>query len=233
MRFRLLDMFCGAGGAAMGYHRAGFDIVGVDHKPQPRFPFDFVRADALEYCRRHGAEFDAIHTSPPCQAYSSLRRLPRTKSNHPRLIAPTRARVVRTGKPYVIENVCGSPLHKPLLLCGTMFGLGVGNGELRRHRLFESNVSLRCDLQCCHRAKAGSRTIGVYGNHGGRRFTVGIWGHSGGQSHRDWTPRVTADEGRAAMGIDWMVWRELTQAIPPAYTEFIGKQLIAALERRP
>ena len=232
----LYDLFCGAGGSSHGYQLAGFRVIGVDIKSQPRYRGDdFIRMDALEFLRDyqngHFEEAAAFAASPPCQAYSSLRRMPGTKQNHPQLIDPTRAALLLSGKPYVIENVCGSPLVNPIMLCGTMFGLGVGAGELRRHRLFESNVALKCTMKCDHRAGSRKRTVGVYGNHGGRHFTAGVWGHTGGTSHRDWTPRITADEGRAAMDIDWMTWAELTQAIPPAYTTFVGKQLMVALGR--
>lgn len=134
---RLLDLFCGAGGAAMGYHRAGFEVVGVDIKPQPRFPFEFHQGDALEFCERHGHEFDAIHASPPCQAFTSLRNSWNAKT-HPNLLPQTRELLYRCGRRFVIENVPGAPLVNPFLLCGTMFRLGCEGAELRRHRYFES-----------------------------------------------------------------------------------------------
>lgn len=129
---RLLDLFCGAGGAAMGYHRAGFEVVGVDLKPQKHYPFEFHQADALEFLAEHGREFDVIHASPPCQAHTSLKNL--HDKDYPELIEPTRRLLEKTGLPYIIENVVGAPLRNPILLCGSSFGLRV-----RRHRLFESN----------------------------------------------------------------------------------------------
>jgi len=217
----LLDLFCGAGGASVGYHRAGFDVVGVDHKPQPRYPFTFIQADALETLRSIGDRFDAIHASPPCQAYTSMRSMPNTKGEYPDLVDAVRYALEQAKLPYVIENVAGAPLRSPTLLCGTMFGLGTEEFELRRHRWFECSFLL-LTKPCRHQR----RCMGVYGNHGGRRRVAGIYGHAGGRSKRgNWTKRISAAEGCAAMGIDWMVWRELAQAIPPTYTQYIGNQL--------
>lgn len=224
---RLLDLFCGAGGAAEGYHRAGFDrILGIDLADQGRYPFNFYRADALEVLDnlRDFGEFDAIHASPPCQAYSVLRRA-NPGTEYPDLIAPVRDRLERSGLPWIIENVPGSPLRDPIVLCGSMFGLGAGDRQLRRHRLFESNLCLLAP-ECDHRGEA----IGVYGGGAVGRYT---FDHGG---RRDYYQRRggyqgTMAEKREAMGISWMVQREISQAIPPAYTEFVGRQLIAALER--
>lgn len=227
---RLLDLFCGAGGAGMGYHRAGFEVVGVDIRPMPRYPFEFHQADALEYLAEHGAEFDAIHASPPCQAFSDLRHMPNAKE-HPNLIDPTRQLLLKTGKPYVIENVEGAPLNDPIILCGTMFGLATvsGNAELWRHRQFETNWPLLLVPPCAHRVKP--KVIGVYGGHGrDRRRVITVVGHTGGSSKRDGTQQFTVEQRREAMGIDWMTGAELSQAIPPAYTEFIGRQLRQYLE---
>lgn len=216
---RLLDLFCGAGGAAMGYSRAGFtEIVGVDNRPQKHYPFTFIQADALEYVAEHRMEFDAIHASPPCQAYSVLRTF---AGKHPKLIGAVRDSLLSTGLPWVIENVPGSPVLKPITLCGTMFGeLGV-----KRHRLFEASFPLETHLKCDHSVIRNplrfktlrhgkwymSRFCPVYGGGGGK----------GAAGVKDWGP---------AMGIDWMANRaELSQAIPPAYTEFVGKQLLAAM----
>jgi DNA (cytosine-5)-methyltransferase 1 len=224
MNIRCLDLFCGAGGAGMGYHRAGFDVVGVDIKPQPHYPFEFHRADALEYLAEYGREFDFIHASPPCQAFSAMtngRWQDRIKG-HPDLIDPTRQLLVESGKPYVIENVIGSPLINPIMLCGTMFGLETENGnQLRRHRLFETSFSVGLVPPCRHNHFSA---IGVYG--GGQ--------HPRRQSHRRSHDRpmyaetpIDSDFGisarRKVMGIDWMSGKELNQSIPPAYTEFIGK----------
>ena len=218
---RLLDLFCGAGGAAMGYHRAGFDeIVGVDIKPQPRYPFDFVQADAdkiaLDTIPTLFKEFipDAIHASPPCQAHSALRHL-HPEKHYPCFLDSTRRRLIAWGRAWVIENVPGSPLRDPIQLCGSSFGLRV-----RRHRLFESNMRLS-SLPCKH--KEQGQPIDVSGT-GGRRRNRRPDDH-GGNTNK---PR-NIDEAHAAMGIDWMTRYELSQAIPPAYTEWIGRQVIDAL----
>lgn len=225
---RLLDLFCGAGGCAMGYHRAGFtEIVGVDIKPQPRYPFAFVRRDAmwmLETLVRGGSicptedtrywlkDFDVIHASPPCQAYTSMRRLGKTAGRAaPELVHQTRDMLRKASRPWVIENVPGSPLENPIVLCGSMFGLRV-----RRHRLFESSEFLFGN-SCRHDRQ---RPIAVYGDHPQQPGT--------GTVNR----ARTLSEGQSAMGIDWMAWGELTQAIPPAYTEFIGRQLLAAIQQK-
>lgn len=232
--YSLLDLFCGAGGAAMGYHRAGFGrIVGVDIRPMPRYPFEFVQADALEYVAEHGHEFDAIHASPPCQRYSMMRRGRWQDRKHPDLIAPTREALRATGKPYVIENVMGAAgaLIDPVMLCGTMFGLQTEFGsQLRRHRLFECPWWFGLMPQCCHN---NGSAIGVYG--GGqhpqrkRPATVGVWGGAAACSTRDGVLHFSTRERAQVMGIDWMTCDELSQAIPPAYTEFIGRQLLEAL----
>lgn len=246
---RLLDLFCGAGGSAMGYHRAGFDeIVGVDIKPQKRYPFTFVQGDALEYVAAHGQEFDAIHASPPCQAFTVLRAMWNARE-HPNLVAPTRDCLTATGRPYVIENVPGAPLFEPIMLCGSMFGLGTGDAELRRHRLFELQGFTVLTPRCQHYTRA--LVIGVYGGHGrDRRRTVGVYGdgngrdyrkhpatasvsgHAGGASVRDGCQQFSTAQRREAMGIEWMTGEELSQAIPPAYTEFIGHELRAEVERQ-
>lgn len=215
MKPRLLDLFCGAGGAAMGYHRAGFDVVGVDHKAQPRYPFAFHQADALEFLRAHGREYDAIHASPPCQAYVRSGMVAKD-GRHPKLVAPVRELLAATGVPYVIENVPGAPLRCDVMLCGSMFGLGV-----RRHRIFESNAGLSpFTLSCDH----SRRITGVYG-HPHRRG--GAWRNG----KRPMLPSDKATWSRE-MGIDWMHPLELAQAIPPAYCEFIGHQLMRCVLER-
>jgi DNA (cytosine-5)-methyltransferase 1 len=264
-------LFCGAGGAGMGYHRAGFDVVGVDILPQPHYPFEFHQGDALLFCGEHSSEFDAIHASPPCQKYCSLKSMPNARHDHPDLVGPTRNLLMKSGRPYVIENVIGSPLMHPTMLCGTMFGLGVkaAAAELRRHRLFETSWFMLNPMTCRH---GGSLlTIGVYGDHGSgpnsrekmvrlvmegkirrpvnavqvvgvyghqgyhpnqkprRPMTVGVCGNSGGLSIRDGVQQFTTSERAEAMGIDWMTGKEMSQAIPPAYTEYIGKQLLTRL----
>lgn len=217
---RLLDLFCGAGGAAMGYHRAGFEVIGVDINPQPHYPFEFHQADALTYPLDG---FDAIHASPPCQGYSRMRHLPwLAGKEYPLLIEPMRRRLVPPGVPYVIENVEDAPLEREpsligahgILLCGTMFGL-----PIYRHRPFESNVLL---IQPEHPRHVRVITPGrMLGNRG----RVTAWqGEGGVEGHPGNVARV-----RLAMGIDWMTGGELSQAIPPAYTEWIGHQLMAFL----
>jgi DNA (cytosine-5)-methyltransferase 1 len=215
---KLLDLFCGAGGAAMSYHRAGFDeIVGVDIKPQKRYPFEFILGDALEYVSAHGMEFDAIHASPPCQAYSIASVIHRNNGKeYPKLIEPTRAALIRTRRLYVIENVPGAPLLNPLMLCGLMFDLCVF-----RHRNFET--SFYCFVPD-HPSHTGKRIGEGYFSVAG---SAGRW-KTWGTVQRN-VSKGTADEWRAAMGIDWMTRKELTQAIPPAYTEYIGRQLLEVL----
>jgi DNA (cytosine-5)-methyltransferase 1 len=215
---RLLDLYSGAGGAARGYQHAGFTVTGVDHRPRPRYAGDeFVQADALEYLAEHGARFDAIHASPPCQAYSIANNI-HGRVDHPDLIEATRAALVATGRPYVIENVPGAPLRNPMTLCGLSFGLGV-----KRHRLFESNVFMLAPPCAGHR---GDWLI-VYGNSVMERGHVVGKAKGGGNSIRH--KRVGLEKGCAAMGIDWMTQRELSQAIPPPFTRYIGEQLAAHL----
>jgi DNA (cytosine-5)-methyltransferase 1 len=220
-RPRLLDLFCKAGGAAVGYHRAGFDVVGVDHEPQPRFPFAFHQADALDFLRGHGREFDAIHASPPCQAYTVSRTRSKHRKRHQDLVGPVRKLLGEAGRPWVIENVVGAPLYFAAVLCGSMFGLGAAGDDgtfrpLRRHRLFESSFLLLSPGCAC----GSGEKIGVYGNGGG-------WANRHDPDRRGYKGHV--GESRAAMGIDWMTIAELSQAIPPAYTEFVGRQLLSAL----
>ncbi len=219
---RLLDLFCGAGGCAVGYARAGFtDIVGVDLHPQPHYPFVFVQGDALAYLRDHGHQFDAIHASPPCQAHSiATFSRGKARKDHADLIPATRDLLLSVGVPWVIENVPGCTLRAPaVMLCGLMFGL-----RLFRHRWFESSQFL---LVPDHPSHAGKR-IGEGGfcsvaGHGGR-WTG--YGESRREVPRD--HRSVACWSRS-MGIDWMTQSELAQAIPPAYTEFLGRQLIHQL----
>ena len=202
---KLLDLFCGAGGAAMGYHRAGFeDITGVDIKPMPRYPFKFVQGDALEYVIEHGAEFDVIHASPPCQAYSMMQHIHKNNNCHPDLVDETRHILNEIDKPYVIENVKGSPLRAQLMLCGTMFGL-----RIIRHRFFEvPSLPLQLLPTCDH------------------SDVFDPW-HGSGR---------TADKYRDAMDIDWMPMGggshkagTIDEAIPPAYTEFIGRRIMGCM----
>lgn len=222
MTYRLLDIYSGAGGAARGYQMAGFHVTGVDHRPQPRYAGDaFIQGDALDYCREHGHEYDVIHASPPCQAHTSLRAL-HPGQNHPDLIEETREALIAFGRPWVIENVIGAPITG-IVLCGSMFGLGAGcrDGtfhQLRRHRLFESSQFLLAP-RCAH----VGRPVGVYGNGGGTAGQANLPGVNGFTGN--------ARERREAMGIGWMSRYELSQAIPPAYTNYIGQQLLTFLRQ--
>jgi DNA (cytosine-5)-methyltransferase 1 len=220
---RLLDLFCGAGGAAMGYHRAGFDVVGVDIMPQPNYPFEFVQADALGVIEDianiasapsiHG--YAAIHASPPCQFATTLEAL--QDRVYVNLIPETRRLLKTTGLPYVIEHVVGARhwLHEPFRLCGSSFGLDVW-----RHRLFETNWPSMGMVPPCSHSEYGD-PIDVTGT-GARRLDDRPDG-GGGNSRK---PRHL-EEAREAMGFGWMNRRELSQAIPPAYTAFVGTQLLA------
>jgi DNA (cytosine-5)-methyltransferase 1 len=219
-RPRLLDLFCGAGGASMGYNRAGFDVVGVDISPQPRYPFEFYQADALTF---PVDGFDAIHASPPCQAYS-ITKFSHT-NNHPKLIEPIRERLEASDKLYMIENVVGAPLINPITCCGAAFNIWTFDIDstpifLKRHRLFETNFPLtQYECKCREFIKAGRFCAGVYGGGSSRRSQSGKRG--------GYTPRQQIR--KELMRIDWMTGKELSQAIPPAYTEYIGKFLMEAL----
>lgn len=212
-RPRLLDLFCGAGGASVGYSRAGFDVTGVDIRPQPHYPFAFVQADAMTFPLDG---FDALHASPPCQRFSRARKVGTRKGPTlpPDLVGATRDRLIASGVPWVIENVEGAPVSG-ITLCGSSFGLAV-----RRHRVFESSVML-LGLECQH--KRQGRPVGVYHVMGdqvqGRCSKTGAYVLGGRTAS-------TLEEGRAAMGIDWMTWAELRESIPPAYTAHVGAQLI-------
>ena len=257
MKPLLLDLFCKAGGAGMGYHRAGFDVTGVDISPQPNYPFRFIQADALEYVAAHGTEYDVIHASPPCQHYSVMTRgrWQDRIDDHPDIIDEVRRLLVETGRPFIIENVGGARnlLINPIMLCGTMFGLQTRHGsQLRRHRYFELNqFEIMLTSTCQHQKWISA--IGVYGGGqnparrnvrhesisiaghsqpGGKMrpnripSTIGVWSHSGRSSNRDNIISFGVQDRRDAMGIDWMTGKELSEAIPPVYTEYIGKHLI-------
>lgn len=215
-RPRLLDTFCCAGGAAMGYHRAGFEVVGVDIEPQPNYPFRFIQADALEVLASTSmlARFDAIHASPPCQAYSPLNAINRRE--YPDLVAPVRELLDASGLPYVIENVVQAPLRDPVVLCGGMFGL-----SLYRHRAFESNVPLaapahpRHEARCARNGYLPTKEAPFMSIHGGK--------HS----------RAWREKAADVMGVPWTrTIVEVCEAIPPAYTEYIGGYLMAAVRER-
>jgi DNA (cytosine-5)-methyltransferase 1 len=232
---RLLDLFCCEGGASMGYARAGFSVTGVDlfryRGPdgklrgyrQARYPFESVQADALEYVAEHGHRFDVIAASPPCQLYS-ISANAHHNTDHPDLVAPTRAALKATGRPYVIENVEGAPLDHPLMLCGSEFDLRATDTDglrvwLKRHRLFESNVFLLGNGGCRH--PVGIMCAGVYSNGSPSRDAAAA--RAGG-----YTPPSQAVRAEL-MGIDWMSRNGLSQAIPPAYTEHVGRQLLEAV----
>ena len=218
---RLLDLFCGAGGAGMGYHRAGFEVVGVDIKAQPHYPFEFHQGDALTFPLDG---FDAIHASPPCQNYSKSLAPLVNRDNWNALLDETRARL--DGTVHVIENVPGAPISSGVgfwglpgvMLCGSMFALGIetpnGWREVRRHRLFESPVALTAPGPCRHRFLS----INPYNALGRKRDGMGY-----------------TESERAlivGMGVDWHTSGDQgREAIPPAYTEWIGRQLLAVIEK--
>ena len=196
-RPRLLDLFCGAGGAGKGYHDAGFDVVGVDLHPQKNYPFEFHQADALEYLAANWRWFDAIHASPPCQRYAGVTAWRGNQEDHPDLVPETRRLLTAIGGAWVIENVPEAPIRRDLFLCGTQFGLNV-----RRHRAFEMSIPPSVLVPQCNHQPTNLPFM-----------------HKGERAYAD------------ALGCEWMTNREGRQAIPPAYTEFIGRQLLAALER--
>ena len=206
----------------MGLHRAWPDaeIIGVDNKLQRRYPFRFVWDDAMTFPLEG---YDFIWASPPCQAHTALKTMWNAKK-HPELVEPTRERLKASGSPYVIENVPGAPLQKgSILLCGTMFGLQTkdGCGELRRHRFFEVSHAIGLTPPCRHDTGG---VIGVYGGHGqDRRRSITVVSKGGGQ-RRNHGQSFPVHQRREAMGIDWMTDYELSQAIPPAYSEFIARQ---------
>jgi len=200
---KILDMFCGAGGCSAGYAKAGFSVTGVDLYKQPRYPFEFYQEDAIKFLLANYTKYDIVHASPPCQFYSKTKVL--TKKNHVDLVLKTREALLSCGVPYIIENVVGAELIKPTLLCGTMFNL-----SLYRHRIFETSFPVTAPVHNVHivpQVKMGRKPgpheyIQVVGNF------IGI------------------DIAKEAMGISWMIGKELSQAIPPAYTEYIANQFI-------
>jgi len=227
MTYRILDTFCKAGGAGMGYYQAGFEVVGVDIEPQKNYPFPFILGDAIDILRRmldgekflasdgiwYGIDdFDAIHASPPCQAYSLAGQQWRASGKeYPDLLDPTRKLLIVSEKPYVIENVPGAPLINPTILNGAFFGM-----NLRRTRLFETSFDIPFFLL----PKEGPSRFRM-GRKPRKSDPVVPVGHFSG-----------IDRARKVMGIDWMTGAELTQAIPPAYTKFIGEHLIRYLEQQ-
>jgi DNA (cytosine-5)-methyltransferase 1 len=214
---KVLDLFCGAGGASTGYHRAGFEVTGIDVKHGKRYPFKYLRLDVRELQPSDLAEYDLIHASPPCQTHSITRNLRIAQGNSTSkldLLEPTRKLLEASGKPYIIENVPGAPLINPVQLCGSSFKL-----KVRRHRHFESNMKLVGSI-CNH--KEQGKPVGVYGAMNdtaqGLDKTTGKYVIGGSTAK-------TIEEAREAMGIDWMIWGELVEAIPPVYTEYLGRQV--------
>ena len=210
---KLLDLYCKAGGASKGYRLAGFDVVGVDIKKQKRYPYEFIQADCLELMKDMDflKSFDVITASPPCQTHSitqHLRNAQGKSTDKIDLIPQTREALIASGKPYVIENVPGAPLINPIRMCGSAFGL-----KVRRHRLFESNIQLTSSI-CNH--KEQGKPVGIYGS---MRDEIPKGGHTA----------KSIEQAKEAMGIDWMIWGELVEAIPPAYTETIGKQILSVI----
>ena len=216
MKPRLLDLFCGAGGAAVGYHRVGFEVVGVDIKPQPKYPFEFFQENALDMldnwlCGGRWyhmlGDFDAIHASPPCQAYSAAAQSRRNEGHeYPDLLSSTRDLLEQTGLPWIVENVPGAPMRPDFKLCGCQFQL-----ELRRERWFETSWQ-GFDMSPPHHHPHAVPSVVGHGTPSWVRAQLGY--------------NPTIADYRASMGIDWMTRDELSEAIPPAYTEFIGHQLM-------
>lgn len=206
----LLDLFCKEGGGAVGYAQAGFDVVGVDIEPQPRYPFKFIQADAVEFLDKLEPwdAFNAVHASPPCQGYSKAQRL--RGNDHERLISATRAAIWATGLPYVIENVeeARNELINPVMLCGSMFGL-----RLYRHRYFECSFPVTEPLHGQHylrqvkmgRPAAANEILQPVGNFSG------------------------VEDARVAMAMPWASRDGLREAIPPAYSLYIGGRLLEHL----
>ncbi len=228
---RLLDLFCGAGGAGVGYHRAGFDVVGMDSRRQKDYPFTFWQGDALDFLDEHWRSFDVIHASPPCQRYTHGNVAGGQADRHPDLIGPVRELLIETGLPYVIENVPRSPLRDPLVLCWSMFDrtetpwVKDDDGtplRMERHRHFESNIALTAPRDCYH-----PKHIRVAGSYGGARRDKDEARliRKGG-----YVPSKAVQQ--RLLGIDWMTEAAMYQAIPPRYSEHIGRQLMAHLQER-
>jgi DNA (cytosine-5)-methyltransferase 1 len=211
---KLLDLFCGAGGASMGYARAGFEVTGIDVKHGKRYPFTYIRGDVRDYLDPEFLQqFDVIAASPPCQTFSATKHLRNAQgksTSKVNMIPMVRDALVNSNRLYVIENVPNAPLINPIQLCGSGFGL-----KVRRHRLFESNMPL-VGNHCDH--KSQGKPVGIYGS---MRDEIPNGGHTA----------KTMEEANNAMGIDWMIWGELVESIPPAYTEFIGKQLYTPVDK--
>lgn len=205
---RALDLFCGAGGTSRGLMRAGYEVLGVDVAPQPEYPFPFIQSDALAFLDSTlSLGFDLIWASPPCQAFTAYKRRPNHVAPRPNLIPAVRTALKASGIPYVIENVVGAPLENPKMLCGSMFGL-----DVRRHRLFETSFPV-LPPRCRHDLQTGSFPQAT--NRKNRRKTVEVGVY-----------RIPLDVQLRAMGVDRMSLRALSQAIPPAYAEFLGRAVM-------
>ena len=207
----LLDLFCKAGGTSVGYHRAGFDVVGIDHEPQPHYPFPFIQADVMAGLPVDISRFDAIAASPPCQAYSKMAAV--TGKDYPDMVGDVQNLLDEIGLPYVIENVKGAPLRDAIMVCGTMFGLLV-----LRHRYFETSFDMPYfgHPHCRHLRKTVKQ---------------GRWPDRERNYHCVTGHFADQEFARVAMGIDWMTGSELSQAIPPAYTEYMGKFLMKEVNK--
>jgi DNA (cytosine-5)-methyltransferase 1 len=225
-KLKVLDLCCGAGGASEGYYRAGFDVVGIDHVKQPHYKFEFILADALPYLinnwLRIEAEFDLITGGPPCQKYSDLTP-DAYKAGHSDMLEHVLAFLRTKNKPYIIENVSGARRHmiNPVMLCGSMFGLPIW-----RHRYFENNLDIFASPACCNHELIPILVSGVTRRTQTPKVVVS------GRSSFGWREGIqrrkenTAEEKRQAMGINWMTEKEVTQAIPPAFTHWLGQQAI-------
>lgn len=210
---RLLDLFCGEGGAGYGYYLAGFEVVGVDLMPQKHYPFEFHQADAMKFSLD---DFDAIHASPPCQDYS----VTHTRNPHltyPRLLEAMRERLMASRTPWILENVVGAPMWHGVKLCGSMFGL-----PIQRHRLFDSSHLLYAPGPCRHRGLC----LDITGE------KVRHWRARNAKGFRTESVHLGVDTGRAAMGMPWATLHGICEAIPPVYTEWLGRQLMHAIEAK-
>jgi DNA (cytosine-5)-methyltransferase 1 len=241
---KLLDLFCCAGGAGYGYEQAGFDVYSVDIDPQPRNPHPFHQGDAVTvlsdlirgrqkgFKRKGGGievlgieDFAGVHASPPCQAFSAMKHMPDAKE-HPELIEPIRDLLQLVDAPWVIENVVGAPLNDAMVLCGTMFNLGAAGFSLQRHRQFETNFDIEAPDECNH----SRPTIGIYGGHVRCRSTK-FWRNTGAD-FPGYDKKALAVE--AMGGTHWMTMNQMSEAIPPAYTTYIGRamqRLLSTLDR--